>query len=262
MATASAFVAPGNGGPRAFRTGDLAVRTPDGCLEHRGRVDFQVKIRGNRVDPTEIERHLLAHSGCRQVAVAARPGKDGAPRLVAYVGVEGGEAPSLAALRDLLAERVPSYMIPSAFVLLDVMPRTGNGKIDRAALPDPGPERPDLSAPYVAPANSIEAELCVLWGNVLGIESVGTADHFFDLGGDSLLAAQAVARFRQVCDVPLTVRHLLEHPTVAALSAVVENLSGLAAASRSDDLEPVDRGSFTSPGSTTTDFKVESDADD
>jgi amino acid adenylation domain-containing protein len=262
-ATASAFVAPCNAGPRAFRTGDLAIRTPDGCLEHRGRVDFQVKIRGNRVDPTEIERHLLAHSGCRQVAVAARPGKDGAMRLVAYLAFEGGEAPSLAALRDSLAERLPTYMIPSAFVPLDVMPRTGNGKIDRAALPDPGPERPGLSAPYVAPVSPIEAALCALWGSLLGIESVGTTDHFFDLGGDSLLAAQVIARFRQVRDVPLTVRHLLEHPTVAALSLVVENLSELTrTGGRSDDLEPVDRGSFTSPGSTTTAFKVRSSADD
>ncbi len=243
-ATASAFEESSNAGARTYRTGDLAVRRADGCLEHRGRTDFQVKIRGNRVDLTEIERHLLEHAACRQVAVMARPGANSAPRLVAYVECEKGACPSVPVLRAFLAERVPPYMIPSVFVLLDALPRTGNGKIDRAALPDPGPERPGLSTPYVAPSNAMEAELCALWRELLGVDPVGAADDFFDLGGHSLLAAQIIAWIDDAHGVPLSVRDLFANPTVAGLSLVVQKLKTNARIDRAPALAPVDRRAF------------------
>ena len=261
-ATAAAFVESADTGTRVYRTGDLALRRPDGCMEHRGRADFQVKIRGNRVDLTEIERHLLEHAECRQVAVMSRPEKSGAARLVAYVTTEDGAHPAVPALRAFLAERVPPYMIPGVFVLLDSLPRTGNGKIDRAALPDPGPDRPALSAPYVAPSSAIEADLCALWGELLGIDPVGTADNFFDLGGHSLLAAQVIARFRDAHGVPLSVRNLLDNPTVAALSTVVEHLTARAAQDGAPRLAPIDRSAFNARGAATPASKSKVNSDD
>jgi len=247
-ATASAFVESSNGGARMYRTGDLAVRRADGCLEHRGRTDFQVKIRGNRVDLTEIERHLLAHPGCRQVAVMARPGTNGAPRLVAYVACEKGARPSAPVLRAFLAERVPPEMVPSVFVQLDALPRTGNGKIDRATLPDPGPDRPTVSTPYAAPSNALEVDLCALWSELLGVDSVGTADDFLDLGGHSLLAAQVIAWIHDAHGVPLGLRDLFANPTVSGLSLVVQNLKAGAQNNQASTLVPVDRKAFSARG--------------
>jgi len=243
-ATASAFVGSGDAGAQTYRTGDLAVRRADGCLEHRGRSDFQVKIRGNRVDLTEIERHLLEHAACRQVAVAARPGTNGTSRLVAYVASENGARPSPSVLRAFLAERVPNHMIPSVFVPLDALPRTGNGKIDRAALPDPGPERPALSTPYVAPSNAIEAELCAFCSELLGVDPVGTADDFFELGGHSLLAAQMIAWVHEAHGVPLNLRALFANPTVAGLSLAIKDSKASAQHSSASTLAPVDRSAF------------------
>jgi hypothetical protein len=261
-ATAAAFVESADTCTRVYRTGDLALRSPDGCLEHRGRADFQVKIRGNRVDLTEIERHLLEHAECRQVAVMSRPEKSGPERLVAYVAAEDGAHPSVPALRAFLTERVPLYMIPGVFMLLESLPRTGNGKIDRAALPDPGPDRPALSVPYVAPSSVIEADLCALWGELLGVDPVGTADDFFDLGGHSLLAAQVIARFRDTHGVPLSVRNLLDNPTVAALSAVAERLIRSAAQDGASRLAPIGRSAFSVRSGTTPASKLPSRSDD
>lgn len=261
-ATAAAFVQSADTGTRAYRTGDLVLRRLDGCMEHRGRADFQVKIRGNRVDLTEIERHLLEHAECRQVAVMSRPEKSGAERLVAYVAAEDGTRPSVPALRAFLAERVPPHMIPGVFMLLDSLPRTGNGKIDRAALPDPGPDRPALSVPYVAASSAIEADLCALWGELLGVEPVGIADDFFDLGGHSLLAAQVIARFRDTHGVPLSVRNLLDNPTVAALAAVAERLTRSAAQDNASRLAPIDRSAFSARSAATPASKLPFNSDD
>ncbi|MFL6289707.1 MAG: amino acid adenylation domain-containing protein [Thermoanaerobaculia bacterium] len=204
-------------GERLYRTGDLARRRADGSLELLGRIDHQVKLRGFRIELGEIEAALLAHPAVREAAVlavdAANP--DGDRRLAAYVAppVEVEE------LRGHLAARLPSYMVPGAWVMLDALPRTPNGKLDRKALP-----RPDLSAGgdgFVPPETPEERTLAGIWADVLGLERVGLHDDFFRLGGHSLLATRVMARVRRELAVDLPLRSLFQAPTVGGLSRAV-----------------------------------------
>jgi amino acid adenylation domain-containing protein len=213
--TAERFV-PAEGGGRFYRTGDLARRLPDGNVEFLGRVDQQVKVRGFRIEPGEVEAALAAHPRVRQAVVVVRE-EAGERRLVAYVVGEGepGE------LRRHLLERLPDYMVPAAFVTLDALPLTAHGKVDRRALPAPETARPEARS-YVPPRGPIEEMLAGLWAEVLGAERVGVHDDFFDLGGHSLLATQAVSRARVAFGVELPLRALFDRPTVAGFAAVVE----------------------------------------
>jgi amino acid adenylation domain-containing protein len=216
--TAERFVPDpfGPAGDRLYRTGDLARWRADGTLEFLGRNDQQVKVRGFRIETGEIEALLSAHPAVREAAVVAREDAPGDRRLVAYVA---GEV-DFKALRARLAARLPEYMVPAAFVRLDEMPRTPNGKLDRRALPAPGAQA--LSARgYEAPADETEEELAAIWAEVLGAARVGRHDHFFELGGHSLLAVKMVSRVRQELDIDIPLGDVFEHPTLAAFAQQV-----------------------------------------
>jgi amino acid adenylation domain-containing protein len=224
-------------GARLYRTGDKVRRLADGNLDFLGRFDHQVKVRGFRVEPEEIESVLGGHPEVRQTAVLAREmaagDRHGDRRLVAYVVPEAaaGRPGMEGRLRSFLRERLPDYMVPAHFVVLEALPLTPNGKVDRRALPAPPAlegERPELAAPYLAPRTPVEETLAAIWSDVLGVERVGVADDFFELGGHSLLATQAISRVRQAFAVEVPLRALFEGPTVRELALAVERARGSA----------------------------------
>ncbi|HSK81092.1 MAG TPA: amino acid adenylation domain-containing protein, partial [Thermoanaerobaculia bacterium] len=228
----------GAAGDRLYRTGDLARHLPDGAVEYLGRLDFQVKVRGFRIELGEIEAVLASHPGVRETVVVARDGGAGDRRLVAYVAPRAGAAPDLSELRAFLAARVPEHMVPPAWVVLDELPLTPSGKVDRKALPEPGTA---AAGEYVAPRNPAEEVLAGIWGEVLGRERIGVEDNFFRLGGHSLLATRIVSRVRSVFGVELPVRALFELPTVAELSAAVEAERRAGSGTAAPPLVPVPR---------------------
>ncbi|WP_338492461.1 amino acid adenylation domain-containing protein [Pseudomonas trivialis] len=197
-------------GDRLYRTGDLVRYLPDGNLEFLGRNDFQVKLRGVRLELGEIESRLLAHPALREVAVLIRE-----ERLVAYFTVRE-QAPSLEALRTHVLEQLPEYMVPAAFVQLDALPLNPAGKLDRKALPEPGLEAV-ISRAYEAPQGEVETTMAGIWADVLKLERVGRHDHFFELGGHSLLAVTLVARLRKA-GLEVDARTLFSQPTLAQLA--------------------------------------------
>ncbi|MET0399300.1 MAG: amino acid adenylation domain-containing protein, partial [Longimicrobiaceae bacterium] len=205
-------------GARMYRTGDRARWLAEGELEYLGRIDQQVKVRGFRIEPGEVEAVLRAHPAVGEAVVAARPdGSDGV-RLVAYhLAAEGAARPEAAELRAWLRERLPEYMVPSAFVALDAFPLTGSGKLDRRALPEPAAEAAAASE-FAAPSTPVEEILAGIWSAVLGVERVGVHDDFFALGGHSLLGTQVLSRIRAAFEVELPLRALFEEPTIAALA--------------------------------------------
>ena len=196
-------------GARIYKTGDLARYLPDGNIEFLGRIDHQVKIRGFRIELGEIEAVLGQHPAVTETVVLAREDKQGNKRLVAYIVRYQGSTISTSELRNFLRQKLPDYMIPSAFVMLDSLPLTPNGKIDRKALPEPDSERPDLEDSYIAPRSPIEKVLAGIWCEVLGLNQVGVHDNFFELGGHSLLATQVISRLRNVFEVEIPLRHCL-----------------------------------------------------
>ncbi|MDE3155808.1 MAG: amino acid adenylation domain-containing protein [Acidobacteriota bacterium] len=215
----------GRAGARLYRTGDLGRFRPDGRLEFLGRADHQVKIRGFRIEPGEIQARLEEHPGVADAAVVVRRDERGDPHLAAYYTSSDATAAAPGALRDYLAQRLPAYMVPDAFCRLDALPRTPNGKLDRAALPDPSGSRP---ASAVAPRTPTERQLVDLWQQVLGLDTVGVTDNFFDLGGHSLLATRLMARVRETLQVEPALRLVFDHPTVAELAAALDEAAATA----------------------------------
>ncbi|KEO82533.1 non-ribosomal peptide synthetase [Tumebacillus flagellatus] len=208
---------------RMYRTGDLVRQLPSGDLEFLGRLDHQVKLRGFRIELGEIEAVLQNHERVQHTVVLAREDFQGQKRLVAYVVAEKGSLPpSAQELRRHLEARVPAYMVPSAFVVMEVFPLTPNGKVDRNALPAPGGVRPAWESPFVAPRTKLEETLAGIWSEVLGMDSIGVEDGFLELGGHSLLATQILSRIRDVLGIEVPLRHLYAAPTVAGLAAILE----------------------------------------
>ncbi|MFI2353037.1 amino acid adenylation domain-containing protein, partial [Streptomyces sp. NPDC019443] len=221
--TAGRFVADpfAEGGSRLYRSGDRARRLPGGVLEFLGRADKQVKVRGFRIEPGEIESLLTAHTGVRSAVVEA-VGDGPERRLLAYlVPADPGEGiPSPAELRDLLQQNLPDFMVPAAFVELAALPLTPNGKLDRAALPRP--DQLPLQDDFAAPAGATEELLADIWAQVLDVERVGANDNFFELGGHSLLATQVVSRIREAFAVETPLAALFDQPTVRQLAATLD----------------------------------------
>ncbi|MBD2120463.1 non-ribosomal peptide synthetase [Trichocoleus sp. FACHB-262] len=207
---------------RLYQTADLARYLPDGTIEFLGRADDQVKIRGFRIELGEIEAVLGQHPDVRSLVVIKREDQPNQPHLVAYVVSQTPNKPGLAeTLRAFLAERLPEYMVPSAFVGLKALPLTANGKLDRQALPAPKAQDSIAKPAFAAPHNEIERQLAAIWASVLGVAEVGIHDNFFELGGDSILSIQAIAKANQI-GLRFTPRQLFEHQTIAQLALVVE----------------------------------------
>ncbi|MSU58572.1 MAG: amino acid adenylation domain-containing protein [Pedosphaera sp.] len=205
-------------GARLYKTGDLARFLPGHDIEYLGRIDHQVKIRGFRIELGEIESVLCQHAAVREAVVLAREDGPGGKRLVAYLTAKNGAKPGVGELRDHLKVKVPEYMVPAAFVLLDRLPLTNNGKVDRKALPAPEVSRLDAGREFVAPRSEAEKTLAEIWKQVLRVERVGIHDNFFELGGDSILTIQIIARARQA-GIALTPKQLFKTPMVAELAA-------------------------------------------
>lgn len=220
--SAERFLDASDGSGRFYRSGDLAVRRADGQLDFRGRADDQVKLRGHRVEPGEVASVLRAHPAVLSCTVIAREGQDGAPSLVAYA-VSANERLSAEELREHLAERLPEYMIPGAFVRLDALPLNASGKLDRAALPAPTADDGFITAGYSAPQSPAEERLAEILKAVLGHDAFGMEDNFFLLGGHSLLGTQVVLRASDAFGVELVLRDLFEAPTVRRLAATIED---------------------------------------
>lgn len=210
-------------GARLYRTGDLARYLADGDLEYLGRTDHQVKIRGFRIELGEIEASLNTHPLIGEAAVLVREDSPGEKRLVAYLVTKPETAPSISELREFLKQKLPEYMTPAAFVALDALPLTENGKLDRRALPAPDAARPELEEAYAAPRNAREELLAEIWASVLNVDRVGIHDNFFELGGHSLLGTQLMSRVNEGFHVNLPLRVLFESPTVAGLTERIES---------------------------------------
>ena len=220
--TAATFLpAPDGGDERIFRTGDLGRMRPDGCLEVVGRRDSMVKIRGYRVEPTEVELALLELPAVREAAVVAREDAAGEQQLAAYVVPAESPGPASGTLRSLLQTKLPDYMLPAAFVSLEALPLTPNGKLDRRSLPVPDLSRLEAGSTLVGPRNEIEAQLVQIWQDLLGARPIGIRDDFFELGGHSLLAARLFARIEQTFGQHIPMSVLIEGATIEHLANLV-----------------------------------------
>ncbi|HEV2843814.1 MAG TPA: condensation domain-containing protein, partial [Thermoanaerobaculia bacterium] len=229
----------GEPGSRLYRTGDLARYRPDGAIEFVGRTDNQVKIRGFRVELGEIEAALARHPAVREVAVVDR--EEGPTRsLAAYVVLQPGVAMDEAGLRGFLVESLPPYMVPADFVVLDALPLSPTGKVDRQALP--APERQGTAMESEPPRTQTEEMVAAVWADLLSLQRLGIHDSFFDLGGHSLLATQAMARVRESFGIDLPLRLLFERPTVAELAAEIDAAVRAGSGLEAPPLVPQPRG--------------------
>ena len=212
---------------RLYRTGDRVQRRADGRLRYLGRLDEQVKVRGFRIELGEVEMALACHPAISECAVLAREDQPGDQRLVAYLIVRDESLPPVEQLRDFLSTTLPEYMIPSAFIQLEALPLTSNGKLDRRSLPAPDHTRPEMAAVYVAPRTTAEKRIATLWSSVLRVERVGVYDNFFDLGGHSLLAIQLISRVRSIFQAEqLPLRTLFDTPTLEGMMQALAQLWG------------------------------------
>jgi amino acid adenylation domain-containing protein len=211
---------PTGGEARFYFTGDMGIIRPDGCLIHKGRKDFRVKIRGYGVETAEVERVLVSHPAIRECYVIPQISSAGEVRLVAYFTTGGSSVPSATDLRLFLKATLAEYMMPSAFVPLESIPLTAAGKLDRAALPGV-PSRRALNTTFVAPRSPTEEMLAKIWSEVLGIDQIGVHDDFFDLGGHSLAATRIVAQVIRAFEVNVPMKALFDAPSIAEMAGII-----------------------------------------
>jgi acyl-coenzyme A synthetase/AMP-(fatty) acid ligase/acyl carrier protein len=223
---------PSGGGERIYLTGDLGRMQDDGCLIHVGREDFQVKIRGNRVEVGEIETALLDHPGVREAVVVAHEDARGEKRLAAYLVASRETVPTARELRRSLVANLPEYMVPTAFVFLDALPLTPSGKVNRLTLPVPDQARPEIEDTFVAPGTSVEQVVAGIWAEILGLEQIGVHDNFFELGGHSLLLAGVYSKLQETFGEEISLLDMLKYPTVKALSTYLGQKKSERAAAR------------------------------
>jgi acyl carrier protein len=210
-------------GARLYRTGDVGGWLPNGEIAFLGRMDEQVKVRGYRVEPSEVSTVLSQHPAVQESLVIATEDAPGEKQLVGYLVLSAGITVSATALREYLRQRVPDYMVPASFVAIPNLPVTEHGKVNRAALPSVNGNRLSDEA-YIAPRTLVEEELVKILRPLLKLERVGVNDNFFLLGGHSLLGTQVIARVSETFGVDLTLLKLFDHPTVAEMSTEIENL--------------------------------------
>jgi amino acid adenylation domain-containing protein len=208
-----------------YKTGDQVRYLPDGNIEYLGRIDNQVKIRGFRIELGEIEAMLAQHPDVREAVVVVREDVPGHKSLVSYLVLHQNPAPTVNQLRDFLKQKLPNYMVPSTFVMLEALPLTPNGKVDHKSLPAPDLNSLLQKSDFVAPGTPTEELVASIWAKVLGVEQVGINDNFFELGGHSLLATQLLSQVSDTCGVELPLSKLFEAPTVASISNYIEAIS-------------------------------------
>ncbi|HEX2962083.1 MAG TPA: amino acid adenylation domain-containing protein, partial [Ignavibacteriales bacterium] len=211
-------------GQRLYKTGDMARFLPDGNVEFLGRMDNQIKLRGLRVELGEIETAVSEFDNVRDSVVIAREDTPGDKKIVAYIVTRDGNTIPAPELKHFLADRLPEYMIPSAFVMLEKLPVTPNGKVDRRALPAPDVNEimKEMESNYVAPRSAADGVIASIWSGVLKVPKVGINDNFFELGGHSLLATQVISRIRTAFNIEIPLRSIFENPTVARMGQIVE----------------------------------------
>ncbi len=229
-------------GERLYRTGDTARYASDGNIDFIGRVDYQVKVRGFRVEPGEVEFVIRQHPSVKNAVVIAKEDRTGVKRLVAYVvPAEAGAGAS--ELRAFLKDKLPDYMVPAAFVTIAELPLTPNGKLDRAALPEPEITRADIGSRFVEPRGEIERQLAQIWEKVIGITPIGATDSFFDLGGHSLLAVRLFTEITRTFGTDLPLAAIFQYPTIEQIAALI---SGQGLARTGDSLVAI-RSAGTKP---------------
>jgi acyl-CoA synthetase (AMP-forming)/AMP-acid ligase II/acyl carrier protein len=234
-------------GARLYQTRDIGRYKSDGNVEYIGRRDRHVKLRGIRIDLGEIESVLGHHPALRDVAVALHSGVPGGDRLVAYVVAHQAPAPSADQLRQFLERQLPQYLIPSRIMILDEMPLTPNGKIDRRALPAPPTGRDEFADAYTPPRTQVEEILAQIWAAVLGLDRVGIEDNFFSIGGHSLLATRAMSRINSSFQIVLPLRRLFELPTIAELAEAIDAAKAAESQPRLPDIVPLARKGIAVP---------------
>ncbi len=217
-------------GARLYKTGDLARFLPNGSIEFLSRIDYQLKVRGIRVELGEIEAVIVEHPELKDAVVTSHKDGTGDDRIFAYAVPKHMPGPGINELQSFLKERLPDYMIPASWLLLDHLPLTPNGKLDRAALPLPAPDRSLIDSSFVAPVSQIQILLADIWADLLKLDRVGLLDNFFDLGGHSLLATQLISRVRDAFSVDLPLRRLLEEPSLHQMAAAVQQALSTGAA--------------------------------
>jgi len=213
-------------GRRFYRTGDVARYLPDGNIDFIGRRDHQIKIRGFRIELGEIEAALGQYPGMRQVLASAAEDKTGHKHLVAYVVSDQQPLPASSDLRKFLQTKLPAQMIPSAFVMMDSLPRTAQGKLDRLSLPAPDLNKLDAGSNFMPPRNRVEERLAEIWAQAIGLKQVGIHDNFFELGGDSIISIQVIARANQA-GIHLSTKQIFQHQTIAELAAASNPLNAI-----------------------------------
>ncbi|MBD2493305.1 non-ribosomal peptide synthetase [Nostoc sp. FACHB-280] len=209
------------GETRLYKTGDLGRYLPDGNIEFVGRVDNQVKIRGFRIELGEVEAALHQHPDIQQAVVIVREDVPGDKRLVGYIVPQPESGVNATTVKRFLEEKLPTYMVPAALMMLDSLPLTPNGKLDRRSLPAPARTRPDLEEAFIAPRNPVEEKLATIWAELLGLDVVGINDNFFCLGGHSLIVTQMLSRVREVFAVHISFTQIFANPTIAAVAQLI-----------------------------------------